>query len=202
MGSAQRVAVPRLWPGATVVCIGGGPSLTAEDVAYCRHRARVVAVNDAYRLAPWADVLYACDAKWWDWHKGAPAFAGLKYALERRASKWPGVQVLENTGHDGLEAQPTGVKTGRNSGYQAINIAVHLGATRIVLLGYDMMRGPNKQEHWFGDHPTKTHSPYPAFAEKFKALVVPLQKLGVTVINCSRRTALNIFQRQPLEATL
>jgi hypothetical protein len=202
MGSAERVAVPRLWPGATIVCLGGGPSLTREDVDYCRGRARVVAVNDAYRLAPWADVLYACDAKWWAWHQGVPTFTGLKYALERQAATWPGVQVLENTGHDGLEPKPTGVKTGRNSGYQAINVAVHLGAARIVLLGYDMMRGPKDLEHWFGNHPNGQRSPYLAFAQKFACLVKPLQALGVEVINCSRRTALTVFPRQSLELTL
>ena len=45
--------VSRLWPGSTVVCIGSGPSLTPEDVAYVRGKARVIAINRSVDLAPW-----------------------------------------------------------------------------------------------------------------------------------------------------
>jgi len=189
--------VPRLWPGATIVCLGGGPSLTREDVAHCEGRARVIAINDAYLLAPWADVLYACDARWWRWHQGVPGFAGLKYGLERECRHFKGVQVLEQTGIEGLEAAPTGLRTGKNSGYQAINLAVHLGAARVVLLGYDMQRTGGR-EHWFGNHPNGSRSPYDAFARRFASLVQPLRALGVSVVNCSRHTALTAFPRQPL----
>jgi len=33
----------------------------------------VLAINDAYRLAPWADWLYACDDRWWRFHHEAVA---------------------------------------------------------------------------------------------------------------------------------
>src|SRR5688572_2955592 len=84
MGTSERVTVPRLWPGYTFVCIGGGPSLTVEDVEVVKQAAmtdqvKVVAVNDAYRLAPWADVLYGFDWQWWEHHNGCPEFRGLKY---------------------------------------------------------------------------------------------------------------------------
>ena len=199
--STDAPAVPRLLRGGTVVCLGGGPSLTAEDVAAVRSRAVVVAINDVYKLAPWAEVLYAADAKWWKWHHGAPSFPGMKFTLQPEAARWPGVQVLQNTGERGLETAPTGLRTGRNSGYQAINLAVHLGATRVLLLGYDM--GPDgTKTHWFGDHPDKAPSPYAVFLERFGDLVVPLRQVGVEVINCSRRTALTTFPRLTLEEAL
>src|SRR5262245_31665990 len=145
--------VPRLWPDSTIVCIGGGPSLTAEDVAFVQGKARVIAVNDAHRLAPWADVLYGCDSRWWDWNRGVPDFSGLKYSLQKASLKWRGVQVLQITGPFGLERKPNGLKTGRNGGYQAINLAFHLGAKRILLLGYDMQYSSSAKTHWFGNHP-------------------------------------------------
>ena len=43
---------------------------------YVQGKARVIAVNDAWRLAPWADILYACDGRWWRHHKGVPEFTG------------------------------------------------------------------------------------------------------------------------------
>jgi hypothetical protein len=187
--------VPRLCPGGTVVCLGSGPSLTLEDVAFVRGKATVVAVNDAVRLAPWADVLYACDAKWWFWHRadGAAAFVGPKFALENAAKKYPGVQVLRKTGETGLELDPTGLRAGRNSGYQAINLAVHLGASRILLLGYDM-----KGDHFFGPHPDGSRPPFAICLQRFATLVDPLRQLGVEVVNCTPGSALTCFPYVPL----
>jgi hypothetical protein len=172
-----------------------------------RGRARVIAINDAYRLAPWADVLYACDAKFWKWQhrmhaEAIASFAGLRFALTRDAGQWPGVQVLQNTGETGLELKPTGLRTGRNSGYQAINLAVHLGAARILLLGYDMSRDVDGRTHWFGDHPDRVRSPLSTFRRVFDAIVAPLQAQGIAVINCSRHTALTCFPVMALEAAL
>lgn len=198
--------VPKLWAGETVVCLATGPSLTAEDVDYCQGKARVIAVNDAYRLAPWADALYACDAKWWHWHQGVPNFAGAKWSLDHSAwhnyrAKYPDVVKLRNTGPNGLEHAPTGLKSGRNSGYQAINLAVHYGATRILLLGYDMQPSGGKS-HFFGEHPNQQQSPYAMFRRAFESLVKPLEKCGVSVINCTRRSALTAFPKGVLEQVL
>lgn len=198
----EAPVVPVLCPGGTVVCLGGGPSLTRDDVEACRGKATVIAINDAYKLAPWADVLYGADSKWWAWHKGVPSFKGLKFALQPDAGQWPGVQVLRNTGDAGLELDPSGLKTGRNSGYQAINLAVHLGASRVLLLGYDMSHGPKGETHWFGHHPDQSSSPYAAFLACFATIVDPLRQVGVSVINCSRQTVLTVFARQPLEEAL
>lgn len=196
------VTVPKLLDGGTVVCIGGGPSLTREDVEFCRGKAFVIAINNAYQLAPWADVLYACDDRWWEWHPDALAFAGLKYSLT--AKRRAGVIALRNTGLDGLEDHPSGLRTGLNSGYQAINLAVHLGAARILLLGYDMQKGkgPNAS-HWFGSHPDRyMQPPVDRFIPYFTSLVKPLQALGISVVNCSRSTALTCFPREQLELAL
>lgn len=189
--------VPRLWPGETVVCVGTGPSLTQADVDACRGRARVIVVNDAYRLAPWADLLYAADDKWWAWHKGAPGFAGLKYTIAPCRHAWPGLQVLRNSGQHGLESNPSGLRTGYNSGYQAINLAVHLGASRVLLLGYDMAG-----DHYFGSHPDRTRPPFAPCLKAFATLPDPLRAAGVEVVNCSRHTALTCFPRQPLREVL
>jgi len=196
------IPVQKLWDGQTVVCIGGGPSLTAADVNAVRGVARVIAINDAYRLAPWADVLYACDDKWWGWHEGVKSFTGPKYSIESSSPvRWPDVQILKNTGTTGLELDPSGLRTGFNSGYQAIGLAKHFGAARILLLGYDMSPD-GTQTHWFGEHPDGQPSPYQKMREAFDTIVEPLRDSGVEVINCSRRTALRAFACAPLEQEL
>jgi hypothetical protein len=195
--------VPKLWPGSTVVILGGGSSLTPADVNYCRGRAKVIAIKEAHTLAPWADALYACDEKWWRYYKGVPEFSGLKYRLEANGlHPWPDVQVLKNTGKDGLELSPNGLRTGQNSGYQAVNLAVHLGATKIILLGFDMWRGPSGEANWFGKHPLHVASPYPVFLQLFATIAEPLKAAGVEVINASRFTVLSTFPRMALEDVL
>lgn len=197
--------VPRLTAGGMVICVATGPSLTPEDVASCRGRGTVVVVNDAYCLAPWADVLMASDAMWWRVHHDrARSFRGLKYTLDPQAAKWAQVQVLRNTGDEGLETDPTGLRNGRNSGYAAINLAVHLGAARIVLLGYDMRLGRNGRAHYFGDHPRplRNRSPFALFQRSFPTAVEPLRRLGIDVVNCSRESAIKVFPRRPLSDVL
>ena len=152
-----------------------GPSMTQEDADFCRGKAKVIAVNNSYALAPWADAMWATDAKWWNWHQGVPSFTSPKWSLEHSAwnnfrAKYPDVQRLRNTGHLGLEHDPSGIRNGRNSGFAAINLAVHYGAAKIVLLGYDMQAHSGKS-HFFGDHPHKGPSPYPQFRAAFETLV-------------------------------
>lgn len=217
-------SVPRLWPDSTVVCLGGGSSLTAEDVAYCRDKAHVIAIKEAgccripghVAPAPWADVLYAAEARWWHMVGGAPDFKGLKYSIQQDAferpelrrpvTEWaepyPDLQVLRDTGSEGLELDPTGLKTGHNSGYQAINLAVHLGAKRIVLLGYDMAKGLGGTQNWFGPHKTHLESQFSLFLNRYTTIVGPLERLGITVINASRASALRVFPQMPLEEAL
>lgn len=194
--------VPRLWPGEVFIALGGGPSLTQQDVDFCRNKARVIAISDAYRLAPWADVLHSSDSKWWDEHKGVPSFSGLKFSVDKKADRW-GVQALGRANQHGLELNPSSIVTGGNSGMQAVNLAVHLGAIRILLLGYDM-QAAGKKTHWFGKHPPQLErlSSYDSFRTAFATMVQPLKKAGVDVVNCSRSTALTCFRQMPLEEAL
>lgn len=201
--------VPRLFPGSTIVCIGGGPSLTRDDVELTCARAPVVAINDAWKLIPHGKtdaILFACDHKWWRWNEGVPSFTGLKYTLEhggrRHRLHWPDVHVLRNTGDRGLELDPSGLRTGRNSGFQAIGIAVHLGASRIILLGYDLQVGAKGEHHWFGMHPDRVRPPLSSFRPYFDTLVKPLRELNIEIVNCSRRSALTCFPTMSLEDAL
>jgi len=155
-------------------------------------------------MAPWADALYACGAdqsQWWQRHgPGLKDFAGRRYALDLAAAAW--ATVLRNTGISGLETDPSGLRTGRNSGYQAINLAVHLGAAVIVLLGYDMQPASDGTDHFFGDHPHGVKPPFREFRPFYETLVEPLDEIGVRVMNASRVTALECFQRCSLDEAL
>lgn len=212
------VALPRLCTSGTVFCLATGPSLTAEDVEAVRGRGTVIAVNDAHLLAPWADVLYSSDRYWWKHYRGVPAFAGLRATIEFSPGRYakelvplaPEMFFLRNTGHQGVETDPTGIRTcGQNSGGAAVNLAVHLlmdgvPSPRIVLLGYDC-GVPGNKRHFFGDHPPglQQHvSLFPTWRAAFDTMAEPMRALGIDVINCSRSTSINAFRRAALAEVL
>jgi len=201
-----------LWPGETVAVLATGPSLSVQDVARLRGQVRVVAVNDAITLAPWADVLYSSDARWWRRYQGVPDYLGPKFSIGRsrgRADAIPGlpeVQVLLHTGMDGLEREATGLRSGEHSGYAAINLAVHLGARRILLLGYDLGTPAQGLSHFFGSHPPglpeTTAVQYARFRDHYRGLAVELMALGIEVWNCTLTTRLPYFQLGSLDHCL
>ncbi len=164
----------------------------------------MIAVKDAVQITGPADVIYACGAdrgRWWQRH--GPTFVGftsLRYTLDPTAAPW--ATVLRETGPEGLETDPSGLRTGHNSGYQAINLAVHLGARRIVLLGYDMQPAPDGTDHFFGDHSHGVKPPWRELLPFFHTLVRPLEAIGVQVVNATRRTALECFPQMTLAEAL
>lgn len=197
-----RPVVPRCWPGGRVVILAGGPSLTAADVNACRDRAHVVAIKDAIRLAPWAEMLYAADRHWWLAHPATRDCPARKYGLEGVPGRTD-IEILRMTGEFGLDLDPTALCSGRNSGHQAINLVVHTGVTSIVLLGYDMQADLNGRLHWFGMHPYGGKKPdYPQFQRFLASLVEPLAALGVRIVNCSPGSALTCFPQSSLAEAL
>lgn len=202
----------------TIVCVASGPSLTPEDVAYCQGRAHVLAINNNYVLAPWADWLYAGDYTWWRchlrgshgnkaWKKTLDDFRGERWTLDRKAAQEFGLKWIEDASAVGkpmrLCTDGGKVYNGSNSGFAAVNLAWHFGATKIVLLGYDMQKTGGKS-HWFGDHPAELSSgaDYPAFRSFFPLLAEDLAAHGVEVVNASRETALGCFRRATIEEAL
>lgn len=202
--------VERIWQHETVVILASGPSLTLEDVDLVRGKARVIAINDTHRLAPWADVLYGSDRTWWPRHQGVPSFAGLKFGIGSKVGfdnpfrLYPDIRVLKNTGYVGLELDPRGLRSGENSGYAAINLAVHFGVARILLLGYDMATR-HGEVHFFGKHEgmnNPTDAVLAGFRRRFPSLVDPLREIGVEVLNCTPGSSLDAFPMADLRESL
>lgn len=193
--------IKQKWKNETVVCIASGPSLDTDDIDYIRDKdCRVIAINDNYKIAPFADVLYACDYKWWKWHEGAPEFEGEKWSIDRKAvQEWTDINYVSGSGGTGLSTESDKIITGSNSGYQAINLAYLFGANRVILTGYDMCFGKDGRSHWFGDHPDNVRSNYSAWLKLFDN--IKTQGL-VEVINCTRNTALQSFPIKPLREVL
>lgn len=156
-----------------------------------------IAINTTYKLVPWAEVLYAHDARWWNNTPDAKNHPGLKVG---GSGCPPYVRTLRNTGTLGYDPTPGCIRTGGNSGYQAIHFAMHAGARRILLLGYDM-RG----EHWHGRHagmPNPESGLLKRWAQRFATLTEPAKELGVEIINCTPGSAVTCFPIMLVEDAL
>jgi len=193
------------------VC-ASGPSLTKEDCDKVRkHCDVVIAVNDTWRMVN-ADHLYGADRNWWQMHHAdiVKDFAGKCWSCETsQSTNWgkhsiEGITLLrcetDPSVHSGLSTDPETVHTGGNSGYQAINLALHLGATTIILLGFDMCWNGGKS-HWFGDHPKGLNNATPnKYIAAFRT--IKPEAYGIEILNCSRHTALDAFPVVSLEDAL
>jgi len=191
------------WRGDTVVIVAGGPSVTLSQVraiglARAGASIKVVAINDAIYPCWFADIGYACDTAWWRHHGGLPGFAGRRVSLDDCGID--GVDFLINTGTQGFDPAPGCLRSGGNSGYQALHLCAHLGADRVVLIGFDM-RG----SHWFGEHPPAIRRIAPNMRnriERFHELGAVLAARGIDVVNATPGSALTGFRVGDLELEL
>ncbi|HCZ47952.1 MAG TPA: hypothetical protein DCZ11_02985 [Gammaproteobacteria bacterium] len=169
----------------------------------CRGRARVITVNSSWQRAPWADVHYSSDAPWWDYHlaRGMRAASRGEFWTGDPTYRPPGMRgVRFSKPLRGISRRPGVIAWGGNSGYCALGLAVQFGAARVLLLGYDMQG----DTHWHGDHPDEIRKDF-AFAmwrERFGEAARDLRRMGVAVINCSRETALDCFERASIQEAL
>jgi hypothetical protein len=167
----------------------------------------VIVINTSFRIAPWADVLYACDASWWKHYFGEALrlFQGQQYwtiaatARDQYKLRW----ILGNSNRSGLSRSNDWIVAGKNSGYQAIGLAAFFGCSRILLLGYDFQRTGGKV-HWHPDHPRGLGNGgrFQAWVSEMSALAQDCVEDGIEVINCSRVTALQCFPRKPIQECL
>lgn len=181
-----------------------GPSLTDSVVREVREsRLRTIAVQDAYRVMPWADALYACNPSWWRVHRDCNGFAGEKWSTHEdgaihlndktdAARAW-GVKLVGGRDGQGFSLDPGVIHYGSNSGFQAINLAILKGCTRIVLIGFDMRRVDGRS-HFFGEHPDdlRRDTDYSAFIRPFELAAKALPP-HIEILNATPGSALKCF---------
>ncbi len=134
---------------------------------------------------------------------------GEFWTVNRDISRVFGLNFIESEKGGGLSKRPNTIRLGGstsggggNSGYQAVNLALHFGASRVILLGYDMQFS-GKRKHWHPDHGGKMHNPDQRLMDGWVRRFAELAKEATaTIINCTRETALTCFPRQALETAL
>lgn len=190
------------WRGQTAVVIATGPSANSQPLDQIRGRARIIAVNDSWRLAPWADVLYACDRPWWIERRGVPEFGGLKISASPAVCKvCPDVRLVTLVARAQILTETIGkigcgLRYGNgHSGFHAVNLAVQFGAKRIVLVGFDMRL--DNGVHWHADRVPyrKDGKAMSECREALDGCAPQFAELGVDVLNASPISALQAYRK-------
>lgn len=170
----------------TWAVLATGPSMSQAVADQVKGKCKVVAVSDAWRLAPWADALASTDSGWWKAHPEAANFEGLKFGAMPSFRSVPKVERLS-------------IVTHTNSGLLGLMVAVNLGAKRVLLCGVDLNQ---PGEHFFGRHLMPLKATTPQRMEVFKQQFRNYRPRGIEIINCSPSSDLDCYPRGTLEDCL
>ncbi|EJN11848.1 hypothetical protein PMI42_04863 [Bradyrhizobium sp. YR681] len=199
-----------LFKGETIFCLASGPSLTADICARIRGR-RTIAINSSAVLAPWASVLFFTDSSWYEARRDLVAnWCGLVISMSRTAKRELPDKVKRVQGEGdpqalpGFSRGPHVIQQGRSSGHTAVSLAIALGASRVVLLGYDM-RFVAGREHCHDEYKGSARD-----AEIYSREFVPgfagwdeaARAVGVEVVNATEGSAVKEFRFAPLDDVL
>lgn len=155
-------------------------------------------------------MLYSGDAQWWrHYWREVEITEGEHWTVSSAMRGQEDVGWIRGVppedGALGMSRSPSCIHTGGNSGFSAINLVALWGVARIILLGFDMQATGGKR-HAHADHPDTLGNPqvpsFPVWRERFAAAAEDLRAMGVEVINASRETALQTFERRDLAQLL
>ena len=193
-----------IWKGETCFIIGGGPSLLQQDTSALRGR-RLIVINSSYIAFPEADFCVFSDMRWWIEHrtKELMNFKGKIIGTSSAASGPPMIHKMARTNKPGLADDPGTLMVRNTTLTAAINLAVHLGVARIVLLGIDQKKAADGRTHhhaphkWnqVGDCYRRQQMDLPKIAEDLKAR-------NIECVNASPASALTLWPLVRLEDTL
>lgn len=190
-------AVPRIWRDETCYILGGGPSLQNFDMELLSGK-HVIAVNNAYQLAPEADVLFWGDCMWHEKHfEALNGFTGLQITVCQRD-----IEVPESVKFIKCKYNAYGFSSSRrylvwnlNAGACAVNLARWLGAKRIFLLGFDM-RQIGGSNNWHNDHFTSNKpefDPYSVYLFAWPHIAMHAKVAKVEIFNATPGSAIKCF---------
>lgn len=184
-----------IWPGETCFIVCGGPSLIGFDFARLRGR-RVIAINSSYEKVPFADVLVFGDGRWWNWRRDdARNFGGLiVHCGEQRDQR---LSVMKPVKPPGLARPRDSLCFLNTTLTAAINLAVHFGVKRIVLLGADMQKDAAGRSHHHAPHPVASREGcWNRHMADLATLVEPLAKAGIEVVNVSPSSLIDFWPKR------
>lgn len=190
---------PRLWPGETAYVIAGGPSLTGFDFSVLQGR-NVIAINSSAMSVPFAPFMFFGDDRWGYEHKEAVrTFAGEVVTVSSGCGVAK-VRVMKKiVPPPGIMQRPDALVMRWTSLTAALNLAYHLGAGRIVLLGADMRAAPDGRTHHHKPHRwPQVIGCWNTQMLDVKQSAEDLALLGVEVVNTSLESLITWWPKRPI----
>ncbi len=195
------------WRGERCFIVGGGPSLIGFDWDLLKGAGRIIAVNRAIEVVPWADIMFSMDSRLYQWYhekrdKMKPEsldaydkFKGLRVWLDSHCYQFkPDIYMVRWLGKWGVSLSlERGIYSGGNSGYSAMMLAIALGCNPIVLLGYDMGHD-NGKSHFHDGYPVRSCNPLTrTWIDGFNRAAPIIAEAGIQVINANHNSNLRCF---------
>lgn len=161
-------------------------------------------------------MLWATNWQWWEhyWSPALQAYPAEKWTVSQQAADRYGINWIAEKNEPGLSDDPSVIHHGHGSGFSMLNLAYLMGASRIVLIGYDLKYAPDYNgesreigsapRHYFGEYPKELqHWPYRQVRQgvhiELLSLYGAVAKQGlVEIINCSPDSALKCFPIMPI----
>lgn len=230
--------IPKIWQDGTVWIIGGGPSIPKQfgvpqsvitrvlnnnlsPGAYSKyleplHNRHVIGVNSAFLLGDWIDLVVFGDKTWYnDNSTRLLKFPGLKVGchghIDSNRGRMEGIKFMARDKQItwGISDKPGYIGWNGNTGAVAINIAIHAGAKRIILLGFDMKLDEDNKQHWHSLYKTANRKdfrrrslPFDRHMRAFGPINRMARQRGVEIINANPDSAIEEFKKIPLEELL
>ena len=173
------------------------------------HNKHVIGTNVSYMLGQWISVLYFCDLPFYrenkheilNWHNlkvtDTQNLPPHEYNLHKNIKK---------VGRDnkyGLHEKQDTICWNRNAGGGAIDLAVHFGCKRILLLGYDMRPDKSGVTHFHSglpNYPQPTRdSVFARFLKAFPHIRDQAVERGIEILNVNPDSALECFPKVELK---
>lgn len=187
------------WRGETAFILGGGPSVLTQDLNLLRGR-RLIVINSSYTAAPWADFLIFADARWFEHHRNnLKNFKGRIVTTSTAVRGPPRLFRLHKKSPPGLADDPGIISLRFTTLSGAMNLAVHLGVVRMILLGIDG-RSIGGKTHHHAPHPWRQ---VPGCWEKQRGDLVKITEelkiRGVECLNASPDSAWDLWPKVKFE---
>jgi len=227
--------VPRMWKDGECWIIGGGMSFPRQfgipaeiiekvlrqelpissysDWMKPIHDRHVIGTNIAFKLGHWLSAVYFCDKAFFLANRRELInFQNLKVTdannmpIKFRYDSFNIKRMRRDQNKTGLSKDRDMISWNGNAGGGAINLAVHAGVKRILLLGYDMKPDELGRTHWHAGeinyHKPTNQATFDRFIKYYDEINKSCNKLGVEVLNVNPDSAIEVFKKVKLEEVL
>lgn len=192
-----------LFSNQEVYIIGGGNSINQINIENLKDK-NTICINKSVFNIPNPKVLYFSDYRFYMWYnEELKKIKCIKYTIANQIKDADYI-ILSPSGNNGLELRKGHIKQGNNSGYAAINLAYHLGAKTIYLLGFDME--VKDKTHFHGGYKEKQkeykleQDTLNRFKKSFDNIDLILKKLNINIFNVNDKKTLNTIQNISIES--